>query len=207
MNMRIFQVGEAGGESLRKKARDLTIKEIKSSKIKKLVEDMTVTMRTAPGVGLAAPQVGESLNIIVIEDNAARQSIFKPEILVERDRSVVDHHVMFNPRLTKISVDPLYFFEGCLSVKGCMRVTPRVEKVAVSYLDEAGEPREIEAKGWYARILQHEIDHLHGRLYIDFAEECTEVKLNNAASAWMNATQAEIMDHYQKCMANKQDLL
>jgi peptide deformylase len=203
MNMRIYQLGEAGGESLRKIAKNLTVKEIKSAKIRQLVEDMKVTMRTAPGVGLAAPQVGESLKIIVIEDMAARQNIFKPEILKERDRTIVDFHVMFNPELAQLTFDPLYFFEGCLSVKGCMRITPRVEKVRVNYLDAQGRPQQVEAKGWYARILQHEVDHLNGRLYVDVAEACTEIKLsnNNSMSAWMNATQAEIMAHYHKCMA------
>jgi peptide deformylase len=205
MNMRIFQDGEAGGESLRQTARSLTPDEIKSPKIKQLVQDMIVTMHSAPGVGLAAPQVGQALKIIVIEDNAARQNIFKPEILIERDRSLVELHVMFNPTLTKISVDPIYFFEGCLSVKGCMRITPRVAKVTVSYLDEAAEPQQIEAKGWYARILQHEIDHLNGKLYIDFADERTQVKLNDKSSSWLNATQAEVMEHYHNCTAKKSD--
>jgi peptide deformylase len=202
MNMRIYQLGEEGGESLRKIAKNLTVKEINSTKIKQLVEDMKVTMRTAPGVGLAAPQIGEALKIIVIEDNAARQNIFKPEILKERDRTLVNFHVMFNPELVQLTVDPLYFFEGCLSVKGCLRITPRVEKVRVNYLDAEGHPQQVEAKGWYARILQHEIDHLNGRLYVDFAEACTEINLNNnSGSPWMNATQAEILEHYHKCIA------
>ncbi|MES2217145.1 MAG: peptide deformylase [Pseudomonadota bacterium] len=202
MNMRIYQLGEEGGESLRKIARNLTVKEIKSAKIRQLVEDMKVTMRTAPGVGLAAPQIGESLQIIVIEDNAARQNIFKPEILKERDRNLVNFHVMFNPELTQVTYDPLYFFEGCLSVKSCARITPRVEKVRVNYLDEEGQPQQVEAKGWYARILQHEVDHLHGRLYVDIADECTEVSLGGTSgSPWMNATKAEIMEYYHKCMA------
>jgi peptide deformylase len=204
MNMRIFQLGEEGGESLRQIAKDLTVEAIKSPEIRQLAEDMKVTMRTAPGVGLAAPQIGIALKVIVIEDSAALLNLYQPEILKERGRERVPFHVMFNPTLVQVTAEPQYFFEGCLSVKGCARVTPRAEKVRVNYLDEDGQPQQVEAQGWYARILQHEIDHLNGKLYIDVAPACTEIKLtDDSAGKWMNATRADIMAHYERCMAHE----
>jgi peptide deformylase len=205
MNMRIFQDGEEGGESLRQIATDLTPEQLKSPEIRELIDNLTATMRTAPGVGLAAPQIGVPLKVIVIEDIEARQSALLPEIRHERGRRIVNYHVMINPKLIVLKLQPAYFFEGCLSVKGFMRVTPRAEEVTVRYLDERGVPQELTAQGWYARILQHEIDHLNGRLYVDFAHECTELKLEkNALAQWTNATRQEIMDYYQKCMQAKE---
>ena len=186
---------------LRQIAADLTPEQIKSPEIKELIENLTLTMRTAPGVGLAAPQIGIPLKVIVIEDIEARQSLLLPEIRRERGRGQVNFHVMINPKLIFLKLQPAYFFEGCLSVKGSMRITPRAEEVTVHYLDETGAAKELTAQGWYARILQHEIDHLNGRLYVDFAHACTELKMEkNIMAQWTNATRQQIMDFYQECL-------
>src|SRR5208283_3532374 len=130
-------------------------------------------MRDAPGVGLAAPQVGISLQIAVIEDREEILQDLPPEELVEKDRHPVPFHVIINPKIAFSENDKISFYEGCLSVAGFSAVVPRARVVHVDYLDEQGEQRSVDATGWYARILQHEIDHLNGTLYIDRMESRT----------------------------------
>ncbi len=119
---------------------------------------MFETMRGAPGVGLAAPQIGEPLQLAVIEDTLEDPS---------RLRAPIAPHVIINPILTPEGDERAEFFEGCLSLTGFTAIVPRALAVRVDCLNERAEPVTIHARGWYARILQHEIDHLHGTLYID----------------------------------------
>lgn len=164
MKLKIVQAGEP---TLRDEAHPLTEDEIRGAHIQQLIELMLETMRDAPGVGLAAPQIGESVQLVVIEDRAEYQAALSPERLAERERVPVPFHVIANPILTPLDASPRLFIEGCLSLTGFMALTPRHAAVRVTGLNERAEPISIEARGWYARILQHEIDHLHGRLYID----------------------------------------
>jgi peptide deformylase len=163
MRLKIVQAGEP---VLRQSARELSREEIRSAEIQQLIEWMRETMRDAPGVGLAAPQVGLSLRLAVIEDPADLQRSMTPEKLKERDRRPVPFHVIVNPSLT-LDRTTVEFFEGCLSVPGFFGLVPRAPRVRVDCLDDRGEPRSIVAEGWYARILQHEIDHLCGTMYLD----------------------------------------
>ena len=164
MKLKIVQVGDS---VLRHIARPLSEDEIRSAPIQQLIGLMRETMRDAPGVGLAAPQIGESIQLVVIEDRAEYQQPISPERLAERERAPVPFHVIANPVLTVLDSASRLFFEGCLSVTGFGALTPRHAAVRVTGLDERAEPVEIEARGWYARILQHEIDHLNGQLYVD----------------------------------------
>jgi peptide deformylase len=163
MRLKIVQAGEP---VLRTAARKLSRDEIRSPETQQLIEWMRETMRDAPGVGLAAPQVGLSLQLAVIEDAAGLQRAMAPEKLAERGRRPVPFHVIVNPSLS-LEGTPVEFFEGCLSVAGFVALVPRASRVRVECLDEHGEAKSIAADGWYARILQHEIDHLHGTLYLD----------------------------------------
>jgi peptide deformylase len=160
----ICQVGEL---VLRLPSRALTAEQIRSTEIQELVASMFETMRAASGVGLAAPQIGVPLQIAVIEDRQEFIDKLPPEHAAERLRSPVAPHVIINPRLTIDSSEEIAFFEGCLSLTGFVAVVPRAVAVRVDCLNEHAEPVTIHARGWYARILQHEIDHLHGTLYID----------------------------------------
>ena len=132
-----------------------------------LVADMRDTMRAAPGVGLAAPQIGRSLALAVIEDAPVLHANLTPEQLAAREREAVPFHVIVNPRIVPVGDEVVVAYEGCLSFKGFVMVVPRYRSVRVEALDEHGTPRIIEASGWYARILQHEIDHLHGIVCCD----------------------------------------
>jgi len=126
-------------------------------------------MRDAPGVGLAAPQVGFPLQIAVIEDKQEYIDKLAAGQAAERARKAVPFRVIINPGVIaeEEEEEQVPFFEGCLSLAGYTAIVPRATKVRVECLNENAEPVEIRAEGWYARILQHEIDHLHGKLYID----------------------------------------
>ncbi len=163
----ILKIVQAGDPVLRQVARPLSEDSIRGDSVQRLIELMRETMRDAPGVGLAAPQVGESVQLVVIEDRAEYLEGATPEGLAERERAPVPFHAIANPVLTVLDEQPRLFFEGCLSVKGFVALTARHRSVRVTGLNEHAEPVEIEARGWYARILQHEIDHLNGTLYVD----------------------------------------
>ncbi len=163
VKLKIVQTGEP---VLRERAKPLTLEQLHGSEVQNLIDWMRETMRDAPGVGLAAPQIGAGLQLAVIEDRADLLEKIDPEQLARQDRHPVPFHVVVNPKI-ELMGEPIEFFEGCLSVRGFMAVVPRAQRVRVECWNERGEPQVIEAAGWYARILQHEIDHLDGTLYLD----------------------------------------
>ena len=118
-------------------------------------------------MGLAAPQIGIPLQLAVIEDRPEYIEKLAPAHIEARKRRPVPFHVLINPKLTIEDSEVAEFFEGCLSVGGFTALVPRAMRVRVDCLNERAEPVAIVADGWYARILQHEIDHLNGILYID----------------------------------------
>jgi peptide deformylase len=181
--MRI-KIAGAGESVLRGKARPLTQEEIGSARIRDLIAHMRETLSDAPGVGLAAPQVGEALQLIIIEDKAEYQTTFTAAELTERGRGPVSFHVLINPEIELLSSPDATFFEGCLSLPGFVAMVPRAQAVLVKALNEFGEPICIEAEGWYARILQHEIDHLRGTLYIDRMWSRSFCSLENYNRHW-----------------------
>lgn len=164
MRLKIVQAGEP---VLRQPARALTAEEITSAPIRTLIEMMRDTMRDTPGVGLAAPQVGIPLQLAVIEDRPEYTRDLPAALLAERERSPINFHVVINPVLHLVGEGSAEFFEGCLSVAGFTALVRRFLVVRVECLNERAEPVSIEARGWYARILQHEIDHLNGTMYVD----------------------------------------
>jgi peptide deformylase len=163
----VLPIVRAGDPVLRRVARPLTVEELRGPRIVDLIESMRDTMYAAPGVGLAAPQIGEALQIAVIEDRAEYHQRLSPEDLADLDRHPVPFHVIVNPHLRVVDPGPAVFAEGCLSVPGYLARVARALSVEVKALDHRGEPVTLQASGWYARILQHEIDHLQGTLYVD----------------------------------------
>jgi peptide deformylase len=187
-----MKIVQAGHPVLRNRARELGVKEIRSRAIQDLIERMRETMRDAPGVGLAAPQIGEPLQLAVVEDREEYQRNVKPERLELLARTPVPFHVIINPRITLRDGAPVRHFEGCLSVTGMIGLVPRALEVHVDALDEKGEPVSIDARGWHARILQHEIDHLGGVLCIDRMYSRTLMTQENYAQYWGNKSVEEI---------------
>lgn len=164
MKLKIVQIGDP---VLRQKARELTHEEILSPRIQQLITLMKETMYDAPGVGLAAPQIGEAIQLIVIEDKSEYSQALTPEQIKNRQRVPIPFHVVINPKLTIENNDGIEFYEGCLSVTGHVGLVTRALSVKVDCLNELAKPVTIHATGWYARILQHETDHLQGTLCID----------------------------------------
>ncbi|XP_050233636.1 peptide deformylase 1A, chloroplastic/mitochondrial [Mercurialis annua] len=158
---------KAGDPVLHEPAREVDPEEIGSEKIQKIVDDMVKVMRMAPGVGLAAPQIGIPLRIIVLEDTKEYISYGPKEETKAQDRRPFDLLVILNPKLKKKSNKTALFFEGCLSVDGFRAVVERSLEVEVTGLSRYGQPIKVDASGWQARILQHECDHLDGTLYVD----------------------------------------
>jgi peptide deformylase len=181
VRLKIVQVGEL---VLRQRARPLLHEEIALPETQQLIAWMHETMRDAPGVGLAAPQVGLAVQLAVIEDRPEYSKDISAERLAERGRKPVPFQVLINPRIVEQSADQAEFFEGCLSLAGFSALVKRSRQIAVEYLDYRGQPRRIEAEGWYARILQHEIDHLHGRLYIDRMDSRSFMSVDNLTRHW-----------------------
>ena len=179
-----LEIVQTGDPVLRKVARPMSVDEIKSSATQQLIEQMRDTMRAAPGVGLAAPQIGESIQLAVIEDRIDYIKDVSSEQLAARQRSPIDFHVIINPELTIIGDATVDFFEGCLSIAGFAAIVRRGTNVRVECLNERAEPITLAAKGWYARILQHEIDHLNGTLYIDRMLTRSFTTAENAENFW-----------------------
>jgi peptide deformylase len=196
MKLKLLQVGEP---VLREQARILTPEEIVSPAIQDLIESMHETLRDAPGVGLAAPQVGESIQLAIIEDLPEYSRDISAEDLAARQRQPVPFHTIANPKLTIVNGESAEFFEGCLSLSGFTALVPRASNVVVECLDGNGQATVIRASGWYARILQHEIDHLNGALYIDRMYRRTFMSVENYKEYWktqpIELLKAHLRDH------------
>lgn len=155
--MTIREMTTFPADVLRKKAQPVTEFD---RKLQNLVDDMVETMREAPGVGLAAPQVGISEQIAVIEFGHEDDEDIPKQL-----------YVLVNPEIVKISEEKVRGIEGCLSVPGLVGSVDRAKVVTVRAQDQYGKKHKVRAVGWLARIFQHEIDHLNGVLYTDRAVE------------------------------------
>ncbi|KUN86305.1 peptide deformylase [Streptomyces griseoruber] len=153
----------------------------------RFVEALRVTMHAAPGVGLAAPQVGVGLRIAVIEDPAP----VPEEVRVTRGRVPLPFRVLVNPAYEPVGPARAAFFEGCLSVPGYQAVVTRAAEVRLTGEDEHGRPLDEVFGGWPARIVQHETDHLDGILYLDRAEPRSLSANQAVLERWAQPTPSE----------------
>ncbi len=188
-----LDIVQAGDPVLRQRARLLTDEEIRSREIQHLIEEMREAMRSAPGVGLAAPQAGYPLQLAVIEDRADYHQKLTASQLEERERRPVPFQVLINPTIVRRSDESATFFEGCLSLAGFCALVPRSLSVRVEYLDEHGTRRTQDPAGWHARIVQHEVDHLQGMLYIDRMLSRSFTSLENLAQHWKDLPVPELL--------------
>jgi peptide deformylase len=146
--------------TLRKKARKITDF---GPRLQTLIDDMAETMRVAPGVGLAAPQVNVPQRMVLIEFGDEEDETVPPKL-----------YVIINPEISRHSQETVIATEGCLSVPNLVGDVERYESITVKGLNRRGKPMKIKAKGWLARIIQHEIDHLDGIIFTDLATEVWE---------------------------------
>ena len=160
----IVQIGDP---VLRAPTTAVELDTIRTPAMRDLIAGMVAAMRAAPGIGLAAPQIGVSKRIVVMEDRPEMTADLPKNVLIEREREPSQLRVLINPVIRMVGSETRDFFEGCLSIKGYTAIVTRHREVAVSYLDEKGEPQEWIARGWPARIMQHEYDHLERVLYTD----------------------------------------
>ena len=143
--------------TLRRNARKVTDF---GSNLQTLIDDMVETMRAAPGVGLAAPQVDVPLQVVVIEFGDEEDETVEPKL-----------YTIVNPEIVRPSKETVMGVEGCLSIPGLVGEVERSESVTVKGFSRRGQPMKIKASGWLARIFQHEVDHLSGVLFTDLAEQ------------------------------------
>nr|WP_307860889.1 peptide deformylase [Cellulomonas wangleii] len=139
--------------------------QVDAAELTDLLALMRRTMRAAPGVGLAAPQIGLPLALAVVEDPGAGDD----DVARVRERPQLPYRVLVNPSYVPAGDDVAAFYEGCLSVVGYQAVVPRPRAVHLTGLDETGAHLDEVLTGWPARIVQHETDHLRGTLYVDRA--------------------------------------
>lgn len=128
-----------------------------SDQIRTLAKDMLETMYHAPGIGLAAPQIGVNSRMLVMDCAKREDDLGKPEPMV-----------LINPEVTQASTDFEEYEEGCLSIPDIYAMVTRPTSVRVSFLNENGDPQERDFEGIWAVCVQHEIDHLNGKLFIDY---------------------------------------
>ncbi len=162
-----LDIVRAGNPVLRARASEVAPEELGQKPLVALVKNMVEAMRRAPGVGLAAPQLGVGKRVIVLEDAERLMAKLSKDERALRERVVFPLRAIVNPVLTVVREEPRVFFEGCLSVPGWSALVPRAAEVEVRGTDERGQPIEWRVSGWPARILQHEVDHLDGALYVD----------------------------------------
>jgi peptide deformylase len=188
----IFDIVQAGDPVLRRPSRPLAPEEIATPFVQELVGSMRQTMHAAPGVGLAGPQVGEGLQVVVMEDGGDHLEAMSPARRAELARDVLPFTVLVNPVVEPVGDATTEFFEGCLSVPGFMGLVRRWSAVTVRALDQTGRPVELRLHGWPARIVQHEADHLAGILYLDRMEPRSFSTVANVGRYWKARPVAEV---------------
>ncbi|MEZ4819301.1 MAG: peptide deformylase [Bdellovibrionota bacterium] len=157
--MAVQKVIRMGHPTLRKTAKKFSKREITSPETAQLLQDMFDTMIAEGGIGIAAPQIDVPRSVAMIQ--------------IEPDQECYDTDeeipmvVFFNPEIEVLDKTPQGFWEGCLSVPGLRGYVERPKHVKVTYLDTEGEKQELIAEGFIATVVQHELDHLFGKLYVD----------------------------------------
>lgn len=165
--MTVRKIIRMGHPNLRRTARPLEQEELQSAELRRLVADMIDTLHDSGGVGLAAPQVNESVRLVVVEvaGGTTRYGELRPVPLT----------VCVNPEIEVLDQQTAGFWEGCLSIPGLRGYVERPQGIGMRCLDLHGREQSFRAEGFLATIFQHEFDHLDGRLYIDRVDDPTKL--------------------------------
>ena len=166
--MALLKVAKLGDPILRQNTQLVNLKDLNSpdGKLQLLIDNMIDTMRKEDGVGLAAPQVFESLRLVVIECSFNDRYSEAPNIPLT---------VLVNPSIKDYSEETVLGWEGCLSLKDLRGLVPRSTKITVEYFDREGNSITVNAEGFPAVVLQHEIDHLHGKVFLDRMSDLSQL--------------------------------
>ncbi len=166
----ILKIAKLGNPILRKKAAPIDPRDIKSADVQRLIDDMLETMYDEPGIGLAAPQVSQSIQLVVM---GCKGDGGFPET------------VLINPSIVYYGPEQVENWEGCLSVDGLRGKVTRPSLVRVNGLDRKGKPLDFEATGLYAVCIQHELDHLIGKVFLDrMTDMSTLTQLDEFSQYW-----------------------
>ncbi len=169
--MAVRRIIRMGHPTLRQVARPVAAGAIGSASLTRLIDDMVDTLHDYGGIGLAAPQIGESVRLAIIEiaGGPGRDGEFVQLPLT----------VFINPEITVIEPDTAGYWEGCLSVPGLRGYVERPQHIRVNALTDTGKPRQLELNGFLATVFQHEFDHLDGKLYIDRLSDPSRLVFEN----------------------------
>lgn len=167
-----------GNPILRKLASAVKPEDIKTDQFARLVQDLRDSMKHYGGIGIAAPQIGVSLQVCVIELSGLNR--YGQEINLP-------FTVFINPRIDVLGSDVQGYWEGCLSVPGLRGFVERPQHIRVTYLNERAEQVELEARGFLATVLQHELDHLFGKLYVDRLKDPSLLAFQEEFEHFINA--------------------
>ncbi len=175
--MSILKVSRLGHPVLRQVTQNVSPRELESPALQKLIDDMVETMKEYDGVGLAADQVHESKQIAVLEVADNPRYPQKPNVPLT---------VLINPKITPLSEEIEDDWEGCLSVPDLRGRVPRYKSIRVQAWDRSGNELDFVADDFHARVIQHEFDHLHGKVYLDRMRDFSTLTfLQEFARYWM----------------------
>ena len=172
LNIDSLQARQVGDPILREQAEIVDISTVHSPEFKQMVERMFKVMRKAKGQGIAAPQIGVGLQVFAMEYTGQHMKELKDQGCSDKEMkrmgiALVPPRVFVNPEIRIIDSTLLAFREGCLSIEGYSALVPRAKEIEITALDMEAHPITWRTMGWPARIIQHEMDHLKGNLYID----------------------------------------
>jgi peptide deformylase len=178
--IKVCDIAQIGHPVLRQRAQEVNI--IDFDGVVSIVERMLSLLFESNGVGLAAPQIYESLRIVIIASHPSKRYPLAPKM---------DPVVMFNPIFEICSEKTVKDWEGCLSIPGIRALVPRYEKIKISYTDQQGVKQELIADGFIARVFQHEYDHLNGLVYLDRVEDNKDIISESEFQKMMDLVKVE----------------
>ena len=176
--MAVRKIIRMGHPTLRKRARELTTRELKSPEVGRLINDMIDTLNDSGGIGLAAPQIDESVRLAIIEIDGGPSRY--------GEIPAMPLTVFVNPTIEVVDPKPAGYWEGCLSVPGLRGFVERPQYVRVNYQDLSGKKHTLELKGFLATVFQHEFDHLDGKLYIDRMTDSTKLMFEEESLRYLS---------------------
>lgn len=185
--MAILKVARMGHPILRRIAQNVDPADIQTAAFQQFIQDMVETMKEYDGIGLAAPQVHRSIRLAIID---------VPEENRYKQKKLSGLMIFINPEIEALTTEVGTYWEGCLSVPGLRGFVARPDKIKVKWLNERGQKQEQVVEGFMATVLQHEFDHLDGKLYIDRLVDSTKLSFEQEFDKyWLpNAEDAEIAD-------------
>ncbi|WP_333874199.1 peptide deformylase [Methylobacter sp.] len=173
------EIAQLGAKVLRQKAE--AVVDVHDIEIREIIEAMQSTLATTSGVGIAAPQISESKQIIIIASRPTPRYPSAP---------LMEPTVMINPCFQILSETQEKGWEGCLSIPGIRALVPRYQEIMVHYTDQQGDLVELKLSGFVARIFQHEVDHLEGKTYLDRVESNLDIFAESEFVKLIDGTQA-----------------